>query len=176
MNHNLIAQICPYHQRFYIFTGLRNLFLKITYRLPPDPVSIFFQNIQKPIGIMIPETIVNNGNLNGFDFITAFRLRGRIFTKLHTLSLLPAVHFQNPDIMIGLPQYMIRQQRQNHGSNAAVQNSLRTRRLEFPVFQRLLQRLPAQILPGIRFSIFCTAAVRIFPTSGACFFLTTAAS
>lgn len=67
---------------------------------------------------MAPVFVVNNGNLNCLDLVTAGLVRIGIIAKLHVPVLLSGLFcFQDTDIVVGFPEHMVCQKRQDNGGN-----------------------------------------------------------
>ena len=67
---------------------------------------------------MVPVFVVNNGNLNCLDLVTAGLVRIGIIAKLHVPVLLSGLFcFQDTDIVAGFPEHMVCQKRQDNGGN-----------------------------------------------------------
>ena len=117
-DHDFFAFVRPDDKGFYFFIRLGALFGKIAQRLFADAVCILFQHIQKPIWIMISIFVVDNGNLDGLDFIIAGLVRAGIVAKFHFSALLSCPFcFQDTDIVIGFPEHMVCQKGQDDGGD-----------------------------------------------------------
>lgn len=115
---NTVSGIGPYDKRLYFFIGLGDLRGKITQRPFADAFCVFFQHIQEPVWIMVPIFVVNNGNLNCLDLVIAGLVRIGIIAKLHVPVLLSGLFcFQDTDIVVGFPEHMVCQKRQDNGGN-----------------------------------------------------------